>query len=150
MYYGKVQAFFHHPLLHQPPQPSSQPAVDAPPGRNFSGVVSECEENGVALPVVTASMGNQDNEVKGLVMLDSGATVSLTRESVAEQLNLTSKPISIDIGTLGGAIQAYQTRMYKLRVWTDQGGCTLSAIGVAEITEVPPVGNNIIQRWRVL
>ncbi|KAJ8019123.1 hypothetical protein HOLleu_42503 [Holothuria leucospilota] len=107
---------FHHPLLHQPSFPSPDPssAIDTSAGRNFSGVVSENEEDGVAVLFLTANMGNQDTETKGFIMLDSGATVSLIRESVAEQLNLKSKPISVDIGVLGGATQIYQTKMYKM------------------------------------
>ncbi|KAJ8021029.1 hypothetical protein HOLleu_40783 [Holothuria leucospilota] len=139
---------FHHSLLHQPSCPSPNPssAIDTSAGRNFSGVVSENEENGVALPVLTANMGNQDTEMKGLIMLESGATVSLIRESVAEQLNLKSKPISVDIGVLGGTTQIYQTKVYKVQVWTSEGNYMLSTIGVPEITDVLPVKYDVIRK----
>ncbi|XP_077864774.1 uncharacterized protein LOC144350466 [Saccoglossus kowalevskii] len=114
--------FFHHSLLH--------------PVTGGSVVSVASKKNDVALPIITARIGTRENDVIGNIMLDSGANVTLVRGAVAEKLGLEGKPISIDIGTLGGNVQAHQTKIYKLKIFSNQKEHTISAVGVPEITTV--------------
>ncbi|XP_014672985.1 PREDICTED: uncharacterized protein LOC106813368, partial [Priapulus caudatus] len=113
---------YHHVLLHRMS------------GGNIVAMASE--ENDVALPIITARVGTPGKTVVGNIMMDSGANVTLVRGAVAEQLGLKGKSISVDIGTLGGDVQAYQTKVYKLRIFGDKKVHTILAVGVPEITNV--------------
>ena len=117
---------FHHVLLHKTN------------GGNIVGFASN--DSDVALPIITARMGTSVNNTAGNILLDSGANVTLIRAKVAEQLGLEGKPISIDLDLLGGDVQAYQTKLYRLKMYlTNKREYTISAVGVPEISNVPRV-----------
>ncbi|PIK44782.1 hypothetical protein BSL78_18362 [Apostichopus japonicus] len=121
---------FHHVLLHKTT------------GGNIVGFASN--NNEVALPIISTRMGTSVNYTTGNVLLDSGANVTLIRVKVAEQLGLEGKPISVDLDILGGDVQAYQTKVYRLKMYSaNQREYTISAVGVPEISNVPRVSTRI-------
>ncbi|PIK60030.1 hypothetical protein BSL78_03028 [Apostichopus japonicus] len=102
--------------------------------------------NEVALPIISTRMGTSVNYTTGNVLLDSGANVTLIRVKVAEQLGLEGKPISVDLDILGGDVQAYQTKVYRLKMYSaNQREYTISAVGVPEISNVPRVSTVILR-----
>ncbi|XP_033115373.1 uncharacterized protein LOC117115613 [Anneissia japonica] len=120
---------YHHILLH----PSNN--------GNVANVASEA--NNVTLPIIKVGLGSTDKNIAGNVMLDSGANVTLIRQAVAEELNLKG---SIDIGTLGGDIQAHQTKVFKLTILANQQEHTVSAIGVPEIANVQKLNMGVLKK----
>lgn len=123
---------FHHVLLHKTT------------GGNIVGFASN--NNEVALPIISTRMGTSVNYTTGNVLLDSGANVTLIRVKVAEQLGLEGKPISVDLDILGGDVQAYQTKVYRLKMYSaNQREYTISAVGVPEISNVPRVSTVILR-----
>ena len=114
-------------------------------GGNIVGVASN--DNDVTLPIITTRMGTSVDHTSGNILLDSGANVTLILAEVAEQLGLEGKPISIDLDILGGEMQAYQTKVYKLEIYpANQREYTIAAIGVPEITNIPRASEVILRK----
>lgn len=94
---------FHNVLLHKPS------------GGNNVGFA--LHDNDVSLPIIATKMGIRD-KTSGNVLLDSGANDTLIRAEVAERLGLKDNPISTDLHVLSGDVQAHQTKVYKVMIYS--------------------------------
>ena len=61
-------------------------------------------------------LGSQETQKQGILLLDTGAQLSLIRTSVAEELGLKGKTINITIAKVGGEEEEMTTKMYRVRV----------------------------------
>ena len=104
--------FYHHPLLHfneQKPVQSNNVTVNA----NVAFVA----EKEALLPVLQAEIvGQQGSTTIGNILLDTGAQVSIIKQSVADQLKLQGTNISITVKKVGGDEEMIETHMYKVPV----------------------------------
>ena len=118
-YQGKECTHYHHPLLH----------------RNIPdniGVASLSSKYEAILPVVTVKIHGQNGLQKNSnALLDSGAQVSLIRESTAAQLGLQGKDTSVTITKVGGEEETIKTKVYKVPV---------SSIDRTEIVSIKAIG----------
>ena len=105
---GNQCRYFHHPLLH----------LDAErlPSSNAKTHVAFVTEKEALLPILTAKLIGQKGSRNGNVLLDTGSQISIIRQSVANELNLTGHKISVSITKVGGEEEQVQTRLYKVPV----------------------------------
>lgn len=129
-YQGKECTHYHHPLLH----------------RNIADRISASSLSSMheaILPVVTVKIHGQNGLQKNSnLLLDSGAQVSLIRESTAAQLGLQGKDTSVTITKVGGEEETIKTKLYKIPVSSlDRAEIvSVKAIGIPRISEdVSPV-----------
>ena len=94
--------YYHHPLLHS--------AVHT----NSVGVASAVSNREAVLPVVSVEAANGNKHVN--VLLDSGAQISLIRLSLAEEMNLKVKDVTVIIGKVDGEEEQLKTKLYHIRV----------------------------------
>ena len=119
MYQGKECTHYHHPLLHR-----------NTPDRISVASFSSTHE--AILPVVTVKIHGQNGLQKSSnALLDSGAQVSLIRESTAAQLGLQGKDTSVTITKVGGEEETIKTKVYKVPV---------SSIDRTEIVSIKAIG----------
>ncbi|XP_068684242.1 uncharacterized protein [Montipora capricornis] len=125
-YHGKECTHYHHPLLH----------------RNIPdkiGVASLSSKHEAILPVVTVKIHGQNGlQKKNNALLDSGAQVSLIRESTAAQLGLQGKDTSVTITKVGGEEETIKTKVYKVPV---------SSINRTEIVSIKAIGIPCISEY---
>ena len=71
------------------------------------------------------------------VFYDSGAQLSMVRESFAEELELQARPTKIVITKVGGSEEELDTNMYKVPVYTHEGKRVqvIQAIGISHISD---------------
>ena len=123
---GDQCKFYHHPLLH----PESQ--------HGDIGVALVANKEAV-LPVITVEfMGAENKSKRGNLLLDTGAQISLIKQSFAEELKLKGKKTSITITKVGGDKEVFQTYIYKVNVRALGGNAqlhTVSAVGLPCIND---------------
>lgn len=70
--------------------------------------------SGDYFPIISLSISYKDRMVRIYTLIDSGATVSIFKQDVAEQLNVTiEKGKEVYLGGVGGRIKGY---IHKLEV----------------------------------
>ena len=114
----------HHPLLHR----SNSIKI---------GVATTAEKETV-LPVLTANFGGENNVFKrGIVLLDTGAQVSLILQSTAKALGLKGKDTTVTITKVGGENETLRTKVYKVQLSAvdNRKRFIIKAIGMPNITE---------------
>ena len=120
---GTQCELYHHPLLH--------------PSKSV-GVATSMIPQSSMLPVVTVRMtGTNGLEKKGLVLIDSGAQISLIKNETASVLGLKGKDVYITIAKVGGDEESIATKEYKVPVSSVMGGQSYSirAVGIPNISE---------------
>ena len=115
----------HHPLLHK----SNSIKISVAMATNSREAI---------LPVLTANIGRGDGIFKrGNVLLDSGAQISLIRQSTAETLGLKGKDTSVTITKVGGEEETIRTKEYKVQLSSIDNNTrfTVKAIGIPSISD---------------
>jgi len=115
----------HHPLLHK----SNSIKISVAMATNSSEAI---------LPVLSANIGRGDGFFKrGNVLLDSGAQISLIRQSTAETLGLKGKDTSVTITKVGEEEETISTKEYKVQLTAIDNNrrCTVKAIGIPSISD---------------
>ena len=71
------------------------------------------------------------------VLLDSGAQISLIRLSLAEEMNLKGKDVTVIIGKVGGEEEQLKTKLFRIRVRSVERNSvhTVMAVGIPCISE---------------
>ncbi|PIK55383.1 hypothetical protein BSL78_07699 [Apostichopus japonicus] len=119
--------YYHHPLLHDE-------ARDNAVGSNIAFI----EGQDALLPVVKAEfIGSQQRNREGNILLDTGSQISIIRQSVADELKLTGRNISVSITKVGGEQEEVKTKVNKvpIRFMDSQQRYTVSAIGLPCISD---------------
>ncbi|CAB4038607.1 PREDICTED: uncharacterized protein LOC107337338 [Paramuricea clavata] len=97
---GQQCKSYHHPLLHESSPPSQV------------GVASVNNGKESMLPVIQAEvLGQEGKRRKANILLDSGAQVSLIRNSVAKDLRLKGKDADVTITKVGGEEEEIHTKL---------------------------------------
>ena len=117
--------YYHHPLL--------QSAAYT----NSVGVASAVSNRGAVLPVVSVDILAADGHKRVNVLLDSGAQISLIRLSLAEEMNLKGKDVTVIIGKVGGEEEQLKTKLFRIRVRSLERNSvhTVMAVGIPCISE---------------
>ena len=119
---GFACKMFHHKLLHS----------------ESGNALSVTEDQGVALlPASVAVLkgeGGLRSEVN--VLFDSGAQVSMIRNSVAEAMGLTGRKLQIYLTKVVGVEEEHDTWLYKVTLYTQNNTPvqTIQAIGIPRIS----------------
>ncbi|PIK59073.1 hypothetical protein BSL78_04030 [Apostichopus japonicus] len=81
--------------------------------------------------------GSQQRNREGNILLDTGSQISIIRQSVADELKLTGRNISVSITKVGGEQEEVTTKVYKvpIRSMDSQQRYTVSAIGLPCISD---------------
>ena len=126
---GTQCRYYHHPLLHS--------SAEQTPPNNAKSNVAFVTDKEALLPVLTAKLIGQNGSRQGNVLLDSGSQISIIRQSVADDLNLTGRNISVSITKVGGEEEQIQTRLFKVPVkpMTSNQKYVISAIGLPCISD---------------
>ena len=112
---------FHHPLLHNG-SPNSAVAI--------SSVTNDGE---AMLPIIVPEiLGTNQASRQGNVLLDSGAQISRIRSSVAEELRLKGKDVTITIAKVGGEEEKITTKMFRVRVRSLESKVSYSVAAVQQ------------------
>ena len=69
---------------------------------NSVGVSSAVSNRGAVLPVVSVNILAANRNKRVNLLLDSGAQISLIRLSLAEEMNLKGKDVTVTIEKVGG------------------------------------------------
>ncbi len=117
----------HHKLLHIDPT--------VPPNPAHIGFTQD--GGGTLLPVLVGQVKGQNGTKAASVFYDSGAQLSMVRESFAEELELQARPTKIVITKVGGSEEELDTNMYKVPVYTHEGKRVqvIQAIGISHISD---------------
>ena len=118
----------HHKLLHTEEEPQG----------NRATVTCVQDDSKVLLPTLAAKIkGSNGETTEANVFYDSGAQISMIRNSLAESLKLDSKPIRIVVTKVGGEEEDMATRLYKVPVCKEDGRIvqTIEAVGIPKISE---------------
>ena len=131
---GSQCKYFHHPLLH--PANAMSPAT----ALTISLVTTSKQP---ILPIVSVEILGSENVKQGNLLLDSGAQVSLIRQSLAEQLGLKGKEVTITLAKVGGEEEELTTKLFRVRIRSLANRCeihTITAVGIpcisSDITEI--------------
>ena len=107
----------HHRLLHRPYKNEEQKQsvenveeVSNLPSMRSSGV----------LPVIPVSIGSGNKTVKTFALCDSGASLSFVDESLMKTLNLTGKPVDLNVAGIHGASDISSKRL-RVGIGDQQG-----------------------------
>ena len=112
---------FHHPLLHI---------------KNIPVVSSVVASGETMLPIIQAEiLGPHNIKKQANMLLDTGAQISLIRTSVAEELGLKGKNVTITMAKVGEE-DDMTTKLYKVRIRSleNQSIHTISAVGIPSIS----------------
>ena len=113
---------YHHPLLHNANKP----------------VVSSVTTSGeTMLPTIqTEILGSHNIKKQVNVLLDTGAQISLIRTTVAEELGLKGKTVTITMAKVGGEENEMETKMYRFRIRSLENHSihTVTAVGIPSIS----------------
>ena len=123
---GEQCKSYHHPLLHESRQP------------NQVGVASVSNNKEFMLPVIQSEvLGQEGNRRKANVLLDSGAQVSLIRNSVAKGLKLKGKDADVTITKVGGEDEEMHMKLYKVCLLSLESNTVhwITAIGIPSISD---------------
>ena len=103
----------HHRLLHRPykNEEQKQSVENVEEVSNLSSMRS----SGV-LPVIPVSIGSGIKTVKTFALCDSGASLSFVDESLMKTLNLTGKPVDLNVAGIHGTSDISSKRLRRLRV----------------------------------
>lgn len=104
---GKRCSYFHHPLLHF----ESEGVI----GRTTVGVAA-VDSGEAMLPLITADVGHRGNILRGNVLLDSGAQISLIRDEFAAELGLEGISATITVTKIGRDEETLTTKKYKVPI----------------------------------
>ena len=119
---GVACKMFHHKLLHS----------------ESGNALSVTEDQGVALlPTSVAVLkGEGQLETEVNVLFDSGAQVSMIRNSVAEAMGLTGRKLQIYLTKIGGIEEEHDTWLYKVTLCRQNKTPvqTIQAIGIPHIS----------------
>ena len=97
---GSQSKYFHHPLLH------SANATNSATALTISSVAGRKQ---AILPVILVEiLGSESIKRQRNLLLDSGAQHSLIKLSVAEELGLKGKKVTITIAKVGGEEEAFR------------------------------------------
>lgn len=125
---------YHHKLLHYD-------------NSAIVGVASIEHSCKTLLPIVLADVIGPDKEShESNIMLDSGSQLSLIRKSLAEELNLTGKDVTLTITKVGGEEEILVTKMYSftIRSLYDRKQYNVKAAGIEFISDdVTDEANNM-------
>ena len=119
---GVQSKHFHHPLLHI---------------KNKTHVSSVTTSGEAILPTIQAEiLGLQNAKKQANLLLDTGAQISLIRTSVAEELGLKSKNVTITMAKVGGEEDEMATKVYRFRTRSleNQSIHTITAVGIPSIS----------------
>ena len=107
----------HHRLLHRPykNEELKQSVENVEEVSNLSSMRS----SGV-LPVIPVSIGSGNKTVKTFALCDSGASLSFVDESLMKTLNLTGKPVDLNVAGIHGASDISSKRL-RVRIGDQQG-----------------------------
>ncbi|XP_041467176.1 uncharacterized protein LOC121417521 [Lytechinus variegatus] len=100
---GEQCSSYHHPLLHRQIQTGS---VD----------IASMTGTPALLPVLKVKMLGPNGNYEGNCLLDSGAQMSLVRNTVADELGLKGKPTVVNVTKVGDEMEEYNTMLYKVKV----------------------------------
>ncbi|XP_072171963.1 uncharacterized protein [Diadema setosum] len=107
---GERCKFYHHPLLH------TEDEVTCSTNDNGVGVAS-VSSTGALLPLVIVELhGDQGKRWKGNLLLDSGSQISLIRQDLASEMQLSGVPTTITISKIGGEEESLQTQQYRVPI----------------------------------
>ncbi|XP_033109617.1 uncharacterized protein LOC117110896 [Anneissia japonica] len=122
---------FHHPLLHITAQPTTQlMTLDQ----------NSTDDVQVVMPMLTANVLGRDSNI----LFDTCATLTLIRDDLAKECKFPSKPVTVEISTLGSEKSLLHTRAYNVTLTSREGHShSLTAIGVPSITDVPTISNRL-------
>ena len=81
--------YYHHPFLHSAAY------------TNSVGVASAVSNRGAVVPAVSVDILAANENKRVNILLDSGAQTSLIRLSLAEEMNLKGKDVTVIIGKVG-------------------------------------------------
>ena len=115
--------YYHHPLLHSAAYTHSV------------GVASAVR--GEVLPIVSVDILAANGNKRVNVLLDSGAQISLIRLSLAEEMNLKGKDVTVIIGKVGGEEEQLKTKLFRICVRSLERNSvhTVMAVGIPCISE---------------
>ena len=122
---GTQCKYYHHPLLHS--------AVYT----NSVGVASAVSNRGAVSPVVSVDILAANGNKRVNVLLDSGAQIGLIRLSLAEEMNLKGKDVTVIIGKVGGEEEQLKAKLFRIRVRSLERNSvhTVMAVGIPCISE---------------
>ena len=123
---GQQCKSYHHPLLHESSPPSQV------------GVASVNNGKESMLPVIQAEvLGQEGKRRKANILLDSGAQVSLIRNSIAKDLRLKGKDADVTITKVGGEEEEIRTKLYKVSLLSLENNSVhhITAIGIPSISD---------------
>ena len=105
---GSQCKYFHHPLLHGANATNSATALT---------VSSVAGSKQAILPVILVEiLGSESIKRQGNLLLDSGAQVRKIKLSVAEELGLKGKKVTITIAKVGGEEEELTTKLFRVRI----------------------------------
>ncbi|CAB4025983.1 hypothetical protein AWC38_SpisGene18824, partial [Paramuricea clavata] len=102
------------------------------------GVASVNNGKESMLPVIQAEvLGQEGKRRKANILLDSGAQVSLIRNSVAKDLKLKGKDADVTITKVGGEEEEIHTKLYKVSLLSLESNSVhhITAIGIPSISD---------------
>ena len=115
---------YHHPLLHSGAY------------TNSVGVASAVSNRGAVLPVLSVDILAANRNKRVNVLSDSGAHISLMRFSLAEEMNLKGKDVTVIIGKVGGEEEQLKTKLHiRVRFQERNSLHTVMAVRIPCISE---------------
>ena len=95
-------------------------------------MASAVSNRGAVLPVVSVDILAANGNKRVNVLLDSGAQISLIRLSLAEEMNLKGKDVTVIIGKVGGEEEQLKTKLFRIRVRSLERNSvhTVMAVGI--------------------
>ena len=96
--------YYHHPHLHSANY------------RNSVSVASAVSSRGAVLPVVSVVILAANGNERINLLLDSGAQISLIKHSLAEEMNLKGKDLTVTIEKFDSEKEQLNTKLFRIRV----------------------------------
>ena len=132
---GSQCKYFHHPLLH---------GANATISASALTVSSVAGSKQTILPIILVEiLGSENFKRQGNLLLDSGAQVSLIKLSVAEDLGLKGKKVTMTIAKVRGEEEELTTKLFRVRIRSLVSRNvihTVTAVGIpcisSDITEI--------------
>ena len=107
------------------------------PERHDVGIACVANQKAI-LPVITVGILGVNSERHGNLLLDTGAQISLIRQTVADDLKLEDKQTTITITKVGNEEEQLQTQVYKVPIrGLDKKSRThmITAVGLPSIND---------------
>ena len=100
-------------------------------------MVSAVSNRGAVFPVVSVDILAANGNKRVNVLLDSGAQISLIRLSLAEEMDLKGKDVTVIIGKVGGEEEQLKTKLFRIPVRSLERNSvhTVMAVGIPRISE---------------